>query len=381
MNDAATTPVPVTDSETMVATYRVRSDVRSIEARARTIATEQSVEMPVEAIDDPFVLSNIVGRVLRIDDRSEGLFDVHVGLALATTGLEAGQMMNMLFGNTSIHDDVVLQDVVFPPQLAATFGGPNLGLPGLRRRAGAEGRALTCSALKPQGLPAAGLAQLAERFARGGIDFIKDDHGLADQPYSRFADRVATCAEAVARANAATGGRTRYLPSLSGNLDQLRRQAATAIEAGVDMLLIAPMVVGLPAFAILRQEHPGVAFMAHPAMAGAARIAPPLLLGKLFRLLGADATVFPNHGGRFGYSPGTCGVLAEAARAPWLGLRPTVPVPAGGMTTARVAEMLDFYGRDVMLLIGGGLLAARERLTAETAAFVGAVAAHPYGAP
>ena len=36
----------------------------------------------------------------------------------------------------------------------------------------------------------------------------------------------------------------------------------------------------------------------------------------------------------------------------------------------RVPEMLEFYGTDVMLLIGGGLLAARERLTEETAAFV-----------
>lgn len=379
MNDA--TPAPATDDAMMVVTYRVRSAADTIEARAHTIATEQSVEMPVEAIDDAFVLSDIVGRVLHIEEAGDGLFDVHIGLALATTGHEAGQMMNMLFGNTSIHDDVVLYDVTFPPQLLGAFGGPNAGVQGLRQRVRAEGRALTCSALKPQGLPATGLATLAERFARGGIDFIKDDHGLADQAYSRFADRVAACAEAVARANAATGGGTHYLPSLSGNLDRLRQQVAIAVAAGIDTLLIAPMVVGLPAFAALRQEHPNVAFMAHPAMAGAARIAPPLLLGKLFRLLGADATVFPNHGGRFGYSPATCQSLAEAARAPWAGLRPTVPVPAGGMTTARVPEMLDFYGRDVMLLIGGNLLAARERLTAETVAFVDAVAAHPYGAP
>ena len=42
--------------------------------------------------------------------------------------------------------------------------------------------------------------------------------------------------------------------------------------------------------------------MAHPALAGVARIAPALLIGKLFRLFGADLPVFPNHGGRFGYS-------------------------------------------------------------------------------
>jgi ribulose-bisphosphate carboxylase large chain len=86
--------------------------------------------------------------------------------------------------------------------------------------------------------------------------------------------------------------------------------------------------------------------------------------------------VFPNHGGRFGYSSATCRALAEAALAPWGGVAATAPVPAGGMTPDRVAEMLRFYGRDVMLLIGGGLLAAGERLTEETAAFVAAAVRH-----
>jgi ribulose-bisphosphate carboxylase large chain len=139
------------------------------------------------------------------------------------------------------------------------------------------------------------------------------------------------------------------------------------------------MIVGFSNFHRLVRDYPGMAFMAHPTMAGAARVAPPLLIGKLFRMLGADALVFPNHGGRFGYSPETCKGLARAALADWDGLHPAVPVPAGGMTPARVPEMLDFYGADIMLLIGGGLLAARERLTEETAAFVAAVRQYPYG--
>jgi ribulose-bisphosphate carboxylase large chain len=51
-------------------------------------------------------------------------------------------------------------------------------------------------------------------------------------------------------------------------------------------------------------------------------------------------------------------------------------VPAGGMTTERVTEMLEFYGRDVMLLIGGNLLEAREQLMQATAAFVAKVHGH-----
>jgi ribulose-bisphosphate carboxylase large chain len=113
--------------------------------------------------------------------------------------------------------------------------------------------------------------------------------------------------------------------------------------------------------------------MAHPSMGGGARIAPPVLLGKLFRLFGADATIFPNHGGRFSYSRETCMAIAKAARDPWHGLRPALPVPAGGMTTERVDEMLRSYGPDTMLLIGGGLLAARERLLEKSRDFVASV--------
>lgn len=352
--------------------YRVRSDAAAIEARAQAIANEQSVEMPVSAIDDPYVLEHILGKVLSIAEAAPGEFDVRIGLASDSSGAEAGQLLNVLFGNSSIFDDITLCDVDLPHELAAGFGGPNHGVEGLRRKVGVFDRALTCSALKPQGLPPAGLATLAHAMAKGGLDFIKDDHGLADQPYSRFADRVQACAEAVARA----GGHTRYVPNVSGSLDQLRTQIEQARAAGLEMVLIEPMIVGMPSFETVVTEYPGMGFMAHPAMAGNARIAPPLLLGKLFRLMGADATIFPNHGGRFGYSPETCRALAAAALGEWSAARPCVPVPAGGMTPERVPEMLDFYGSDVMLLIGGGLLAARDRLADKAAEFVETVQRH-----
>jgi len=358
----------------LIATYIINSDARTIEARANTIALEQSVELPLEVVSDPRVRDEIVGRVEAIDDRGGGRFRVRIALAASTTGLEAGQLMNMLFGNTSIHDDVTLEDVELPSEFPAAFRGPGQGLAGLRRRTGAETRAMTCSALKPQGLSPTALAQIAGRLASGGIDLIKDDHGLADQSYSPFAERVRACAAAIREANAARGGRTCYLPTLSGDLDRLRDQVGIARAEGIDAVLVAPMVIGLPAFHALVRGFPAVAFMAHPAMAGASRISPPLLLGKLFRLFGADATIFPNHGGRFGYTTEICRRIADSARRPWDGLLPSAPVPAGGMALARVPEMLDFYGPDTILLIGGGLLAAGERLTAETAAFIKRVA-------
>ncbi len=358
------------------AIYHVRSDAPLIERRAEAIAVEQSVEMPLAAIDDENVLSNIVGRVLAIRNLRPGLFEVRIALAAATVGDDAGQLLNMLFGNTSIHDDVVLHDVELPAELVRMFGGPRHGLHAMRERVDARERALTCAALKPQGVPPARLAELARRFAQGGIDYIKDDHGLADQAYSPFAARVDAIAHALA--GLGPGRRTRYVPSLSGDLGSMRAQIARAAAAGVDTVMVAPMIAGFANVRTLVREHPDIAFMAHPTMAGAARIAPPLLIGKLFRLIGADAVIFPNHGGRFGYSPETCRRLAHAALEDRDGLRPCVPVPAGGMSTRRVPEMLDFYGANVMLLIGGDLLAAGDRLAEATAELVAEVHGYSY---
>jgi ribulose-bisphosphate carboxylase large chain len=114
-------------------------------------------------------------------------------------------------------------------------------------------------------------------------------------------------------------------------------------------------------------------------MAGAARIAPPLLIGRLFRLLGGDAVIFPNHGGRFSFSPAITRAITTNATEAWHGLRPAAPVPAGGMTVERTSELLDFYGADAILLIGGALLAAGERQTEATAGFTAAVRDHTYG--
>jgi ribulose-bisphosphate carboxylase large chain len=357
-------------------TYRVQSETAAIEARAQAIAIEQSVELPLEAIDDPRILDEIVGQVAAIEQRGPGLFDVQIVLSAETMPPEPGQLMNMLFGNTSLLSDVTLQDVDVPAAYLRELGGPTVGLAGLRHRLGVPARGLTATALKPQGLAAVELARIAHAAALGGIDIIKDDHGLADQAYSPFNARVTACAAAIARANRSTGRVSAYAPSLSGSLDQLREQIRIVRDAGLQMALIAPMVVGLPAFHTIAREAADIAFLAHPSLGGASGIAPPLLLGKIFRMLGADATIFPNYGGRFSYSAQTCLDIAAAARTPWGALNVCTPAPAGGMSLERVSEMLDVYGRDTILLIGGSLLSHRAGITAAAEAFATKVARH-----
>jgi ribulose-bisphosphate carboxylase large chain len=358
--------------------YRICGEAATIEDRAFGIALEQSVEVTLAAIHSPAILSEIVGRVDAIADLGDGWFDVRIGLATETVGKDAGQLLNMLFGNSSMYDDVRLVDIDLPDELFAVFGGPRRGAGELRRQAGATSRALTASALKPQGLQAFELAALAFELASGGVDFVKDDHGIADQAYSPFEARIGACAAAARKGSVLGGHPTRYVPSLSGAWPDLDRQIARAREEGIDSVMVAPMIIGLSNFQALRAENPDIAFLAHPAMLGAAGIS-PLVYSKLFRLLGADAFIFPSYGGRFGYSAAMCSDMAEALRGPWQALAPCLPVPAGGMTLQRVPEILVFYGPEAMLLIGGSLLASpRGTLAAETEKFVRAVAGHDY---
>lgn len=357
------------------ATYRVRAAAPEIEAAAEALALEQSVETPRDvAMRDGFVRDEILARVETIRPTGEDAYEVTLALAAETTGFETAQMLNMLFGNSSLHAHVELLDATFPSGFASRFAGPRYGIAGLRRLTGVADRPLTCGALKPQGLPIEALAQLCYTFALGGVDLIKDDHGLADQTYAPFAERVRACQRAVQRANRETGRNVVYAPSMVGSPSALAAQARLIHEEGVGAVLIAPALIGMPVFHELVAGPLHVPVLAHPAYAGATRVASSFLLGKLFRLLGADAVIFPNYGGRFAYTSSECAAIAASARSAWDAMPAAMPVPAGGMNIDRVDEMIRFYGLDVMLLIGGSLLQAGDALAERTREFVSRVA-------
>jgi len=362
--------------DSLLAIYHINATSHDIAARAAALALEQSVEMPEAAIRSQYVREHTLAKVASITPLSDRQHRVVIEFRAATTGLECGQLMNILFGNCSLQEDVQLVDVEFPQSLLDAFAGPKFGIEGLRERTGVYDRALTCTALKPQGLSAVELGELCGTFARAGIDVIKDDHGIADQTYAPFAERVYECQRAIDAAARDAGKLACYAPSLSGGPKALREQIRIAASEGVEMLLASPMIMGLPVFQELIADEIRVPVLAHPALSGALRIAPPLFYGKLFRLFGADAVIFPNFGGRFSFSQNTCNALVSAARdTSFGGCRTTMPVPAGGMNVERVPEMLTNYGIDTMLLIGGALLSAGDQLLDRSIEFVNQVAA------
>jgi ribulose-bisphosphate carboxylase large chain len=98
----------------------------------------------------------------------------------------------------------------------------------------------------------------------------------------------------------------------------------------------------------------------HPALQGSfvtgqGGMAHGVIFGQLARLAGADATIFPNFGGRFSFSRDECRKIVQGTLEPMGRIKPIFPAPGGGMSLARVPEMLDTYGQDLIFLIGGGL--------------------------
>ena len=350
--------------------YRAQVDALEVEARAEALLLEQTVELPRAAVRDPFVKREILPTVEKLDPDPQGGFRIALGFPVATTALDPAQLLNVLFGNSSLQPDLELLDVELPESLLERLGGPRFGIAGFRAAVDVTSGPLTCTALKPMGLSAEALGELCETFARAGIDVIKDDHGLADHSFCRFEDRVTACQAAVERVADATGRRALYVPNLTGTPEVLWRQLGFARSRGVGAILVSPMLVGLPVLSELVKRGAGLPILAHPALGGALRIAPETLLGRLFRLYGADAVIYPSWGGRFSYSAETCGRLAGALREPWKPLRPALPVPAGGMALERIPELVDFYGPDTMLLIGGSLYEAGNALLERSRSFV-----------
>jgi ribulose-bisphosphate carboxylase large chain len=343
---------------------------------AEAICVEQTIEFPADLVWKDDIRDGIIARIESLEPRDDGRYLARIRFNSAIAGSELTQLLNVLFGNASMLPGVRLESFALPDELLANYSGPNFGGPGLRRLFDAPARPLLATALKPMGLSSAELADLAGKFARGGIDIIKDDHGLADQAFSPFATRVEASARAVADANGETGGLSRYFPNVTAPADQVIERARLARDAGAGGVLFAPGLAGFDTMRLLAAEVPELPIMAHPSLLGGFVVSPDHgiahapLFGHLHRLAGADIVVFPNYGGRFSFSPADCTAIARAATEPLGDLAPILPAPAGGMTVARVPEMVEFYGPDVILLIGGDLHRQSSDLVANCRGFV-----------
>jgi ribulose-bisphosphate carboxylase large chain len=317
------------------------------------------------------IREHVFGRIESLEPQAPAKYRVKISYAVEIAGSELTQFLNVAFGNSSLKAGIRVEAVELPELLMRHFRGPRFGRQGLRDYLGVPRRPILCTALKPLGLSAEGLAQLAYQFALGGVDIIKDDHGLADQPFAPFEERVRLCSAAVRRANDETGGRSVYMPNVTARHPDILNRARFARQQGAGALLIAPGLTGLDAVRMLADD-PGVQLPVffHPALLGSHAIhpdhglAPAFLFGQLPRLAGADAVIFPNYGGRFAFTEKDCREIMRGTQMDMGFIKPIFPSPGGGLSFDRIPEMLALYGQEAVFLIGGDFFSRGPDLAA-----------------
>lgn len=355
---------PTSDGRLRV-TYRLTlEEGEQARMRALGIALEQTVGMPAAYLPRGLE-EKVVGRVEEVEEIGERRVRAVVSYAPEVVGEDLAQLLDLLFGNISLQAGIRVVAVDWPPAILGRFPGPALGIAGLRERAEVrERRPLLCAPLRPLGSGAGALAELARGFAAAHVDLVKDDHSLANQPSAPFRQRVEACLEAVAGANRRTGGRTLYLPNLTGGPQDLARRVAWLREVGCPGVLVSPALLGWANVSWLARSS-GLAILGHPSWTGSlfARdhgLAPELVLGDLFRFLGCDGVVYPNVGGRSRFDLRTCEAINRALRRPRGRIRPAFPVPGGGIDRSRVPLWIERYGPDTVFLLGSSLYAAPD---------------------
>ncbi|MHB0896384.1 MAG: RuBisCO large subunit C-terminal-like domain-containing protein [Spirochaetales bacterium] len=232
-------------------TYSLSGDERQAQAAAKDICFEQTVEFPEELLKPGLIRDAIVGRVERFDAAGQGKFRAVISFAIETAQSDIVQLLNVVYGNISIKPNIRVESLDLPASLLSNFPGPRFGRQGLRELLGVPTRPLTSTALKPMGLSPEEIADQAYRFALGGIDLIKDDHGILDQVFCPFEERVARCAEAVDRANRQTGFRSIYMANITGRMDRIQGSARRARELGAGALLLCPSLTGFDAIRLI----------------------------------------------------------------------------------------------------------------------------------
>lgn len=328
---------------------------------AEALRVEQSIEFPFDLAPD-WIQKEVVGQVLHVGPLTSGKAEVTIAYSLGSVGSEIPQLLNVLWGNASMLKGIKVVGVDFPEELLSKFKGPRFGIAGLRDMFEAPERPLASTALKPMGLSSQDLADMAYTIAKAGFDTIKDDHSLANQPWSLWRERVGKVAAAVARANKETGRNCLYAPSLNLPSPEILPAAKEALELGATSLLILPGISGWDTMrAVAEDDQIAVPIMAHPSFVGSLVLTPEhglnhaLVFSDFARMAGADITIFPNFGGRFGFSQDECLAITRAARAPLGSFKPMWISPAGGMSPAKIPSMIEIYGIDTACLIGGAL--------------------------
>ena len=353
------------------ATYRCFDDKADFARKAQSIAVVLTVgswtDLPEARKAE---MEKHLGKVVSVTEygaeqsaSGERYADIVIDYPDVNFSRDIPALLVTVFGKLSMDGRIKLLDLDVSPEFRSAFPGPQFGVQGVRDLLGIYERPLLMSIFKS--VVGHDLANLQEQFYRqalGGVDLIKDDEILFENPLTPLEKRVEACMEAAVRAQAETGQKLLYAVNLTGPTSKLAANAKKAIAAGANALLFNVLAYGYDVLHELSADPEiGVPIAAHPAMAGAFYPSPhygisaPLLLGKLMRLAGADLVLFPSPYGSVVMPKEENLAVKGALLDPALPLRTSFPVPSAGIHPGLVPLILQDFGTETVVNAGGGI--------------------------
>ena len=334
-------------------------DARAI---AKFICIEDTIEYPYELVSPGTYHDQIVGQIELFELLDGNRYRVLISYAVETSGFELPQLLNVIYGNITFTSGIRVEKIELPPSLTKTFQGPRFGRQGIRELTKISSRPLISTSLKPMGLSPKQIAEMAYQCALGGIDIIKDDHGLSDQEFCRYHERIPRCVEAVKKANQQTGDNAVYFPAVNGRMEDFIDKAYFVKEQGADGMMLMPGLSGLDMARMLAEDkNLGMPIMFHPGFMGTYRtspdfgLSPYVLYGQIPRLIGSDIVIFPHYEGRFAPPRKECQAALDGTEVDMGTIKTIMPSPGGGVKADFVKDMAAFYGPDVICLAAGNL--------------------------
>ncbi len=361
----------------VIAHYKLRCTSEQVGAIASALCFEHTVELSPSLIGAGYLATEIAGRTGDVSQIDATTFacEIRYPAAAASGGLTT--LLTLVMGNAGFFPEVELTGLDLPESLQKAFLGPKFGIEGLRQNLGRLEGPITGTALKPLGASATELAAIAGQMAEGGIEILKEDDGISTQAYAPFAERVARCSAAVREAADRSNNTCLYFPNITGPQETLIDRAMFAQDAGAGGVELLPGPMGLDSVRMLA-ELPDlkIPVAVHSAWTGG-MCRPPnpalsyaVAFGLLPRLAGADISIMPGFGGRFGLPKNACRETADILGSPIGGTSSTLPMVGGGLTFDRIDEYVSLYGNDVILLISGALFEADGTLIENCREFV-----------
>lgn len=285
-------------------------------------------------------------------------------------------------------------DIRFPKKMVEAFPGPRFGIDGVREILHQDDTQRKMPILgtvpKPKvGRNAEEQAILARRLWTAGdgtYDFIKDDENLTSLPFSKFEDRCRQVLAVAKEIEEKTGRRKLFLCNTThSNIDTMLAHANLIKENGGYCMMIDVVTSGFAALHYMRLHNPELIMHGHRAMHGfITRESGPgisgegelkgfsvsmLTLAKIYRLLGIDSLHVGSPKAKmedYGESEMIAHAMLTDVTEPdpkfhtlgqnWFGKKKTWPVASGGLHPGVLDRVVEKFGPDCYIQLGGGVL-------------------------